>query len=330
MPKGDYQLYRRGDVWWFSATVNRKRSRESTGEIDEGKARQKARVRIVELSREAPPESAKPITFGEAVGFYYLANKDERFLPKIVDELGSVALVDITPGMVRNSAKKLYPKASPATWNRQVITPIRAVVNHAADEGRCQPLRVKSFQTKKALKQAVTRAWIKSFIGAASPKLGALCYFMFTTGARIGDAVSLLWSDVNMTTKTAVVRDTKNGEDRAVHLTLSMLRMMSALDPSQRKVFQYASRHAVYGSWKRSCKKAGIEYVPPHQAGRHSFATEMIVRNGVDVATTAEAGGWKSKRLLVDTYVHGEKHRERVDEVFEIPVKRQSKRGPKG
>jgi len=330
VPKGDYQLYRRGDVWWFSATVNGKRCRKSTGENDEKAARKEARIQLGELSRAPPPKPDKPIDFRYASAAYEIAGKEDRFIPPIVAEIGGVALGDITPGMVRNLAKKLYPKASPATWNRQVLTPVRAVVNHAADEGRCQPLRVKSFQTKKALKQAVTRAWIKSFIGAASPKLGALCYFMFTTGARIGDAVSLLWSDVNMTTKTAVVRDTKNGEDRAVHLTLSMLRMMSSLDPSQRKVFQYASRHAVYGSWKRACKKAGIEYVPPHQAGRHSFATEMIVRNGVDVATTAEAGGWKSKRLLVDTYVHGEKHRERVDEVFEIPVKRHSKRGPKG
>lgn len=43
-----------------------------------------------------------------------------------------------------------------------------------------------------------------------------------------------------------------------------------------------------------------------HQPGRHSFATEMIVKNNVDIATTATKGRWKTKKMLVDHYAHGE------------------------
>ena len=75
----------------------------------------------------------------------------------------------------------------------------------------------------------------------------------------------------------------------------------SALD--RHANFLYANRHSVYGIWKTTCCTAGIAYVPPHQAGRHSFAT-MINSLGVDAASAMEAGGWKDARLYLRTYVH--------------------------
>jgi len=42
----------------------------------------------------------------------------------------------------------------------------------------------------------------------------------------------------------------------------------------------------------------------------------MIVRNNVDVATTAEKGRWKSKGLLMETYVHGIEGQSVIDRVF--------------
>jgi len=61
---------------------------------------------------------------------------------------------------------------------------------------------------------------------------------------------------------------------------------------------------------------AGIAALTRHKAGRHGFATEMIVRNKVDVAAAAERGGWESKRLMLETYVHGEGGREVIEAVF--------------
>ncbi|MGO8952247.1 MAG: hypothetical protein ACLPWS_11560 [Rhodomicrobium sp.] len=57
------------------------------------------------------------------------------------------------------------------------------------------------------------------------------------------------------------------------------------------------------------CKLAGI----PHEAGRQSFETGMIVRRGMDAKTTADLGGWEDPAMLLRKYVHQEK----LDDVAE-------------
>lgn len=42
----------------------------------------------------------------------------------------------------------------------------------------------------------------------------------------------------------------------------------------------------------------------------------MIVRNKVDPKTTADLGGWKSVKLLVENYTHPEKIRDVAERVF--------------
>jgi hypothetical protein len=43
-----------------------------------------------------------------------------------------------------------------------------------------------------------------------------------------------------------------------------------------------------------------------HEAGRHSFATEALIRRGIDPVTTARLGGWRNRTLLMQTYAHAE------------------------
>ena len=43
--------------------------------------------------------------------------------------------------------------------------------------------------------------------------------------------------------------------------------------------------------------------MPPHQAGRHSFATNALAM-GAAVNEVMEAGGWKTARMVLETYAH--------------------------
>jgi hypothetical protein len=43
-----------------------------------------------------------------------------------------------------------------------------------------------------------------------------------------------------------------------------------------------------------------------HEAGRHSFATEALIRRGIDPVTTAALGGWRNPTVLMNTYAHAE------------------------
>jgi integrase len=70
------------------------------------------------------------------------------------------------------------------------------------------------------------------------------------------------------------------------------------------KVFAYSSRHTVQKQWVKTCQRAGIAHLTPHEAGRHGFGTQTIVRARIDPVTAARAGGWSSPRVMTETYAH--------------------------
>ena len=57
---------------------------------------------------------------------------------------------------------------------------------------------------------------------------------------------------------------------------------------------------------KRACQRAGVEYLSPHKAGRHSFAARLL-RDGNSLKALQEAGGWKSPGVVASTYAHLER-----------------------
>lgn len=287
-------------IWQITGTFRGVRVRQSARTIDKATAetiRSATETDILEgqYGKRHP-------TFEIACEGYLNDGGDERFMLKVFNAFDGWELRTITPHIIRQKAQEAYPEASGATRNRQFITPAQAVINWGHQQGMCGPIKVKRFPVAKADRRAVGRDWMDAFMSEASPHLGALFLFMFTTGARISEAVGLEWADVNLKDRTALLRDTKNGTDHTAHLSDELCEAISAL-PLGPRVFGYRSRHSVYGPTQNACKRAGIEYVPPHQAGRHSFATALDAA-GVTATRIANAGNWKSVRLVQDTYTH--------------------------
>ena len=300
-----FKLYRRdkSGPWHYDLSVDARRERRSTRTTDKRLASDIASQREHDLRRAAVHGPASVLTFGAAVKHYLDAGKPDRFLLRLLDRWERTRVASITAGEVKAAGRALYPTAGPATVNRQVITPACAVINHAAELGLCAPIKVKRLPVPKVKRRAVDRAWLDAFMGGASPDLAALALFGFTTGTRIGKAVALRWSDVSLEDRTATIGKDKNGDPHVARLVPELVDMLATLERDREKVFDYATRHSVYGPWDTACARAGIDYVSPHQAGRHSFATAMLGA-GVDLATIARRGNWKSSRLLLDTYAH--------------------------
>jgi integrase len=312
------EVYRRrgSENWWIDITVAGRRYRESTKTPDKGLAEDIASKRAWELRRAAVFGAESVLTFGAATALYLDAGKSDRFVLPLFNLWERVLLKDITAGAIKAAARTLYPVAGPATWNRQAITPAQAIINHAAELGHCAPIRVRRFAVPKTRRQAVDRSYIDRFRANAPADLGAMVLFMFQSGCRISVATALEWSRVDLQARTATIGKDKNGDPHEVHLTTEMVAALANLPKDRRKVFGYASRHSVYGVMERACQRAGLPYLATHQPGRHSFATELIVRNNVDVATTAKLGNWRSARVLLDNYVHAEREGDIIERVF--------------
>jgi integrase len=207
---------------------------------------------------------------------------------------------------------------------------VQAVINHAAKRGYCSPIRVERFFVPTPERKVATAEWLAAFMAHAKPQLGALAQFMAMTGARISESCRLEWRDVDLNEGTAYLRKTKNGEPRTADLPAPLIVTLANL-PGKREglVFGYEGRWGPQRPWETAEKRAGIEHVPAHDAGRRLFATSMI-QAGVDPVTVAKAGGWKSVRMVVDVYAQPADTREAVRRVFgkfesQSPVKKDAK-----
>lgn len=266
------------------------------------------------------------ITFDQAALAYAEDGGSTRFLIKMTEQLSGTRLRDITPVMVREAAKKAFPNGSPATRNRQGITPVRAVINFAHDQGWCAPIKVRAFPMEKPKRKAVGPEYLAALQPHLPINLFALMLFLNTTGRRVGDAVSLTAADIDLDKAQAHIQKTKNGEPAVAHLVPMLVDLLKArlgAIPAQelgRPLFGYSDRRSIYGTLKRACKKAGVEYLGTHQPGRHSFAT-MLEREGWSARSIADAGGWKSVRLVDETYIHSDNPAERATEAINARLK---------
>lgn len=298
-------IYKRGKIWHFRGTVAGERLRGSTGTSDKKTAERIAAEEETKKwkSHLDGPESV--LMFSQAAALYRQSGKSDRFLKRVEDHWRDTLVKAIKPGSIRQSAITLYPRASGATRNRQVIVPTQAIINHAATLELCHPIKVKRFPETKKVKKPVTWAWVEAFMNHANPHLGALCCFMFMTGARITEAIELRWADVDLEERRVLIRQTKVGAERRPHmppeLVVAIANIISNREPDQ-KVFKYSSRHTADPQWEAAIKRAKIERLTFHSC-RHGFATTLL-HNGVDPVTVSKLGGWSSAQHVFETYGH--------------------------
>lgn len=329
------KLYKRGKIWHYRGQVAGRRLRGSTGTSDKDIASQiaaKAETREWKSSIHGP-ESV--LTFAQAALHYRAAGRPTRFMEKIEDFWKDTLVKDINSGQVQHSARVLYPKAAPSTRNRQVIVPTQAIINHAADSELCPRIRVKKFKVEVKEKRPTTLAWVKAFMAASSPHLGALALFMFLTGARISEALAVEWDDIDFTTSTVLIRKSKISIERRAHLpTILVAALANISKVKNRPVFWYTDRSNIVRVWRRACKRAGIAVLSPHSC-RHGFATAMLHAK-VDPVTVAKRGGWLSVRHVFETYGHASEDHTVTDLIAGTPLtqdispnvkKRQKSRG---
>lgn len=332
--------YRRGSTWWAKGRVEingraiSEYIRESTGSSTERGAKDWIREReAVEIRRHHVGEETEDMTFEAAVEIYDYPKADmAKYLVPILAEFGPMPCKSITPALVRDLAKRLYPKNSTDSWRRWVITPTRAVVNaaHARYPAQCPRLHIQGFTEKERIEQDKKRGkksrvpkqpgdwdWLLKFRAKANKQNRTLALFMFTTGARVGQAVKMTPQHLKLDDGIAIIPGAKGHDDREAVLLPELVEELRALTPriprgwerkkANERVFGYASKDSPRKNWMKACKDAGIPYLPPHSAGRHGFGQEMKVRRGVDTKAVEAAGGWSATGNMVDrTYTHAE------------------------
>lgn len=263
--------------------------------------------------RPTPPSTGARIarTFGETAASYIENGGESKYLERILPHLRDTYLSEIVPFDVRKLAQELYPTQTNATKNRCVITPIRAVCYHGLDRGWVSAVRIRNFKQERPLrKKAASQAWLGAFVRQCAKDgllhVAALVLFMSQTGARVSEAISLRWKDVNFAGRTALLVKTKTDQNSTRFLTdqlVTRLFEMSRDRAPDDRVFRYRNRHSVNERIKAVCQRAEITYKPSHTCGRHAFANNTLSM-GIDPKSIMDAGGWRSVAVFLGTYAN--------------------------
>ncbi len=337
------ELYQRGRVWWARGTIEyRGRKiggylRESTGTSDRSDAQrwveeyEEATIRHSLFGAQAsgPPE----LTFADCICYYPAPPRDAERLLRVLPEIGHLPVKSITPKMVRELAARLYPDCCVDTWLRNVIAPVRATINAAHDElggDRVPPMKVRDFSPKERIDQDKLRGkksrvpktpgswpWLLKFRTSANPRLSALAFLMFVTGARVTQAVTMHPREhLDLPNARVKIPGAKGHDDRWVEIPMELVIELANLEPQvprglpqtpeNLRVFGYARRDSFRKAWEAAERAAGIEHLSPHAAGRHGFGQEMGVRQAVDEKAAEQVGGWSSTGVFKRTYNHAE------------------------
>jgi integrase len=339
------EKYLRGRIWWIRGT------RPDTGEyiresldtpveaIAETKLEEvwsEARKRGVLGSLAPKPQDI--LTFNDLVLLYEAAAADAAYLLPITKRIGRKLVSELTPEYIRRLARELYPYASTDTWQRQVMTPVRSVINNGHELGKCPPVRFKAFSKAERVKQDGLRGkqsrlprtpgswpWVLAFCAHAEPRDAALCWFMFRHGYRLTQSIEMTRSkDMDLSAGKVRVHASKGHPAHWVDLDAEEVVMIANLPKPYRglardRVFTIAGGRsgALYRRWRATCEAAGIAYLPPHSSGRHGYGTEMIVRQQIDPVSAAD-NLWANPSVMLKTYSHPEDAAGKVRDAFRV------------
>jgi integrase len=285
------------------------RSTKTDNLRDARKACERIAAEIIADNASAVPQGK--LTVSQAIALYRQQKPNARFLDKIERYFGKTLVKDVNNAEMRKAANALYPSASEPTIRRQLYTPLTSAINFCAEDDLCAPARFKapSGGTKRMVFFTPDQAALvlANLTTCKNEYIPALVTSLFGQGFRVGEALAIDGSDVNLDLRYAILRDTKNGEERMVTLTSKVIAAWSRLPsvgfsgPLFRRLdgMPFEKRENRGGQIARVFREAveasGLDakIFTPHVC-RHSWATWFYDQTK-DILRLKQEGGWKSE-----------------------------------
>ncbi|QBR38328.1 site-specific integrase [Leisingera sp. NJS201] len=292
--------------WYIRGTVAGIHVDRST-QTSNRKAADAIRIRTeAQILQRAALGKKATATFEEATVNYLMADGEERFLEPLLRHFAGKKLSEIDNAAINTAAKKLYPNASSATINRQLITPVSAIMNMAAEDKLCDAVKLRRRKVDTKATRWLTPEEFEAFAAELPPHLSRIIGFMIGTGARVSETLSLQASTFYQGTRQAYLVETKNGHPRMVEFPERARQMICTDDlPETRELFltsrgkPYEPRENTGGQIKTAFNKArdragleskGPRKVTPHTI-RHTWATWFYSQTK-DFGKLLDLGGW--------------------------------------
>lgn len=239
------------------------------------------------------------ITFAKAALSYLRNGGEALFVGPLADHFGNQPLVEIDQEAIDEAAVILYPNASAATRNRQVYTPISAILKHAKV---VFPVKRPKGAQGKVKVEWMTPEQAERLLDAAEavdPEfrtfLALLCY----TGLRLSEALNLSCAGVDLKETAIFIPETKNDDPRAVHvppqLAAELANHPRGLARGAEPLCRFHKNGHLYTLMRKAKTAAGLPNVTFHTF-RHTWATWMRRYAKLDTKGLVGTGAWKDEK----------------------------------
>lgn len=308
--------------WYIRGTVRGQSIDESTGTSIKQAAEEIRARKEHDLLEQSIHGRRVSMTFSQAALSYLELQGDTRFMKPLLLHFGSRLLSTIDQDAMDAAAKKLYAGCAPSTINRQLYTPVSAVLHHAAKRKWCSAPAFDRPRQPEGRVRWLTKDEAELLLRACAPHLRPLVMFLLYTGARVGEALWLEWKDVDLQRRHVQFTDTKNRLHRGVPLhpllVSELLNERSKRTCTSAVVFvthrgqayepiddalagETSAGSRIKTGFHSAVKRAGLRDVRPHDL-RHTWATWHYQVNR-DLGALQKLGGWKTLSMVM-RYAH--------------------------
>lgn len=310
----------RANALTIIGTVAGQRIRRRAQSDDRRLAEEEAAALEAEILRSAWHGERRGIrTVAEAMNFYldtiHPKPATQRMLAGILRTIGPDALLsDVDQEMINRLTRiVLRPDAAPSTVVRNLIVPLRAVLNNAAAAGWCEPPRFRIPRQPQGRTRYLLPHEAEHLVQAAPIHLQVLLVLLLGTGARMSEALELQWRDVDLHGRRVIFWKTKGGRRRVAELPMRAMVALAALSHRDGSVirthrglpYRDTDRQGggqIKSAWHATLRRAGLDRdLSPHDL-RHTWASWHYAINR-DPLRLKDEGGWSSL-ALVERYAH--------------------------
>lgn len=250
--------------------------------------------------------------FAAAAASYMKAGGDGRFLKPLILHFKHTPVDKIGQDEADEAAATLYPKAAPATVNRQLYTPLVSVRRYAKVlTPITRPIGWRG--NKRTFFLMPERAFLLldacrhvSPIEEVNLKFHALNTLLLYCGLRLSEGLSLERERIYLAQRKAYLPDTKNGEPRPLFLPEPVVEAFEAFPggiEGEGRLFGWYKAGRLYSRLETACEISGVT-LPARTAfhvWRHCYGTWM--KQFAGVVDLTRTGAWHD-RESADRYDH--------------------------
>ena len=310
----ELNLKLRNDVWQVHGTIilpdgRKKRVRKSTGFPKHLKNLANAQISqiIADALADDDVVKAKADNIADAIHVYCSRPNppgatDVGTLSRFGRMFGHVKLADVNMADIVLYVQSKGNKAG--TVAREMNT-INAMFKYAREIGMdVEEIRLKKPSVDDARLRWLTEGERDALIDASAPEIKPLVTFLLFTGARLGEAFAVRWSDVLdgkvfLRSKKGRAKKTRT---RAVPLLPEVADVLPPVGRGSELVFANSNgglwdRNNFYDYFYPACKRAGIDDFTPHDC-RHTFAS-LLAQKGASLRAVADLLGHTSLAMVM-------------------------------